>query len=193
MPQVYLPYAGGRWEFGMSAFVRTAGDPLALAGPVRRLFVEMDDRVALAQMGSLESRMWRSVAMPRFRTLLIGTFGLAALILAVVGVYGVMAYAVTQRWRELGIRKALGADRRAVVAAIMARGLGLTAIGLLLGLWGAWVAAGTLESYLFGIEARDPLTFAGALALLAAASLIASLAPACRASRVDPVIALRAE
>jgi putative ABC transport system permease protein len=193
MPQVYLPYAGGRWEFGMSAFVRTAGDPLALAGPVRRLFVEMDDRVALAQMGSLESRMWRSVAMPRFRTLLIGTFGLAALILAVVGVYGVMAYAVTQRWRELGIRKALGADRRAVVAAIMARGLGLTAIGLLLGLWGAWVAAGTLESYLFGIEARDPLTFAGALALLAAASLIASLIPACRASRVDPVIALRAE
>jgi len=87
----------------------------------------------------------------------------------------------------------LGADRRAVVAAIMARGLGLTAIGLLLGLWGAWVAAGTLESYLFGIEARDPLTFAGALALLAAASLIASLIPACRASRVDPVIALRAE
>jgi ABC-type antimicrobial peptide transport system permease subunit len=160
---------------------------------VRRLFGEMDDAVALTRLEALETRMWRSVAMPRFRTLLIGTFGLAALILAVVGVYGVMAYAVSQRRRELGIRKALGADRRAVVVAILARGLALTAIGLALGLWGAWVAAGSLESYLFGIEARDPLTFAGALAVLAAASLIASLVPARRASRVDPVIALRAE
>jgi putative ABC transport system permease protein len=124
---------------------------------------------------------------------LIGAFGFAALSLAVIGVYGVMAYAVAQRTREVGIRKALGANRRHILRDVVSRGLILTLIGLLIGIAGAYAATTLLESYLYELDVHDPTTFGLATAVLLLAALLAATLPARRAARVDPMIALRAE
>ena len=130
---------------------------------------------------------------PRFRTLLLAVFGLASVVLSVVGVYGVMAYAVAQRTRELGVRKALGADSNRIMLYVVSRGVTITAIGLGLGALGAFATVGVLRNYLYNLEPRDPWTFAVAIAMLGTASLLACCIPALRAARVDPMIALRTE
>jgi ABC-type antimicrobial peptide transport system permease subunit len=142
---------------------------------------------------TLESMVSRALGQPRFYVLLLSVFASLALVLAVVGIYGVIAYTVQQRTREIGIRIALGASRERVVSMVVRRGLILAAVGVALGTAGAWAMARVLQSLLFGVSARDPMTFAAVAALLGAVALLASWLPARRAARVDPLVAMRAE
>jgi putative ABC transport system permease protein len=173
--------------------VRTSGDPLALAPDIRRLVREVDPELPLAEPRPLSSIVAGSVAQPRFYAALLGLFAAVALALALVGIFGVTSYSVAQRRREIGIRIALGARRRGVVALVMRRALALCAVGLAAGAAVAFGATRVMESQLFGVTASDPATFAAVLALLAASAAAASLVPARRAAAVDPVVALRGE
>jgi predicted permease len=190
--QVYRPWAEGE-SFDMMLFVRTAQDPRALTGPIREIFAAADREIAVADIMTIGDRLWNTTAEERFRALLLGTFGATALLLAIVGVYGVMAYNVAQRTRELGIRKALGADDDSILRRVVGGGLALVALGSMIGAAGCWYVATLLEAYLFGIEARDPWTFVAVTLALALAALAASWVPGRRAARVDPLVALRAE
>lgn len=125
--------------------------------------------------------------------ILLGLFGLLALVIAAVGIYGVMAYVVSQRTKAIGVRMALGASRRAVVGMILRSACVLVAIGLAVGATGAWYLSATAEAFLFRTEATDPRAFAAALTVLSIAALVASAIPARRAASVDPMVALRAE
>jgi putative ABC transport system permease protein len=153
----------------------------------------MDPTVALYAVQPLEDLLWNAVSEPRFRTLLLSVFGLASMLLAVIGVYGVMAYGVAQRIRELGIRKALGADQRQILKYVIARAAAITGLGVGLGILGVYGTAGVLQSYLYNLEPRDPVTVAVAVSVLGLAATIACVVPALRATRVDPLVALRAE
>ena len=153
----------------------------------------VDPNVAMFNIRPLEDILWEAVSEPRFRTWLLGAFGLVSLALSVVGVYGVMAYSVAQRTRELGIRKALGADQGRIVKYVVRHGLIISALGIAVGVLGALAAAGVLQSYLYNLAPRDPWTFIIAALVLGTASLLACLVPALRAARVDPLVALRVE
>jgi len=137
--------------------------------------------------------MGDAVAAPRFRTLLLGLFGLAALLLGATGIYGVMSYSVSQRTREFGIRIALGAERSQVMNLVLKQGLVLTLAGLGIGLLGALALTQLLAKMLYEVQPTDPLTFAGVTLLLAAVALLANYLPARRATRVNPIEALRYE
>jgi len=141
----------------------------------------------------MDDAMSESVAQPRFYTLLLGAFAAVALLLATLGVYGVIAYAVSQRTREFGIRIALGATSAVVSRTVLRRGIMLAGAGMLLGIVGALAATGAIRSLLFDVPAADPITFAGVVVVLSGVAILASWLPARRASRVDPVIAMRAE
>jgi putative ABC transport system permease protein len=141
----------------------------------------------------MEQLLADSVALRRFSMLLLGVFAGVAVALAGVGIYGVISYTVGQRTREIGIRIALGARPRDVLRLVLGRGLGLAGAGIALGLAGGLAVTRVISSLLFGVGARDPLTFASVAALLAAVALLACLAPARRATRVDPMVALRYE
>jgi putative ABC transport system permease protein len=177
----------------MDVVLRVAGRPAELAPTIRQLLASLNPQVTLYGVQPLEHILWRAVAAPRFRTLLLVSFAVLSLLLSVVGVYGVMAYSVAQRTRELGIRMALGAEHGHVVWNVAARGMALTLAGISLGVLGAYGAAGVLRSYLYNLQPQDTATFVAAAAALALASLIACCIPAIRATRVDPLIALRAE
>jgi putative ABC transport system permease protein len=191
--QIYLPYAGGSYSGSMDVVVRSQKDPRAIAASVQRLIASMDPEVTVYGIMSLENRLWTSISEPGFRTLLLGIFALASLVLSVVGAYGVMSYMVARRTREVGIRMALGADAGRIVQHIIGRGLFLTVCGLSLGLFCAYGAVGVLKGYLFNIEPSDSVTFMLGTIVLAAAALLACWIPARRAARVDPLVALRAE
>jgi putative ABC transport system permease protein len=135
----------------------------------------------------------RTFAQPRLRTRLLGAFAAVAVLLSAIGIYGLLMYSVAQRTREIGIRMALGADRRRVLRSIMAEGLALVAVGAASGLVMSAYLARLIEKILYGVEGLDPVTMAAASAILIAASLIAIYVPARRATRVDPFVALRAE
>jgi putative ABC transport system permease protein len=156
--------------------VRTldADQPIGALSPVRELLAD-------------------SLARPRLNTLLLGLFGLVGLVLAGLGIYGLMSYAVIQRTQEIGIRMALGAERSSVMLMVVRRGVILAAAGIAIGLIGALLLTGMLTRLLYGVSARDPLTFVTIPAFLALVALVASLIPAARASRVDPIVAMRAE
>jgi putative ABC transport system permease protein len=144
-------------------------------------------------MLTLEEIVSKSVAAPRFRTALLGTFAGLAMVLSLVGLYGVLAFTVAQRRQEFGIRLAIGARRHDVLGMVMRQGLAFVFMGLLIGVPAALVTTRVLRSMLFGIEASDPSTFAAVAALLVTVALLASWLPARRATRVDPVTALREE
>ena len=177
----------------MSLLVRTAGDPLAVAGAVRQAVWELDPELAIANVRPLAEIVEGSMARPRFVAVVLATFGAASLLLAVIGVYGVLSYAITRRRREMGIRMALGAEAGQVRRLVMRAGLQLAVIGILIGLAGAFIGTSVMEAVLYEVSATDPVTFVAVAILLAAAALAASFLPAHRATRVHPAEVLRAE
>ncbi len=173
--------------------VRTAGEPMALAGAVREAIWEVDGLQAVANVRTLESILDHELAPRSTQANLLGAFAVLALILASLGLYGVLSYTVAQRRREIGIRMALGARAGKVVGMVVAQGLVLTAAGIALGLVGAVALTRALASLLYGVSASDPLTLLGVAAALVIVAFLASYLPARRAARVDPMVALRSE
>ena len=195
-PEVYFPHsqaAGGFANLPMTFAIRTVGDPMALVPEVRRSVLDLDSSLTVDNVRTMEDRLFSSIAGPRFYAVLLGVFAAIALVLATVGIYGVLAYSVSQRTREIGIRMALGAERRNVLRLILSQGMVLTAIGIVVGLAGAIAVTRYLESMLFGLTALDPTTFVGVTALLVLTAAAACYVPARRATKVDPIVALRYE
>ena len=195
-PEVYLPLAQsnvGIWhgrDIAVAAVVRTAGDPASLVEPVRRAVLAVDPRLPVFDVVTMDEVRAASVATTRFNMLLLTTLGVIGLILAAVGIYGVIAWFVSQRTQEIGLRMALGATQGRVLAMVAWQAFRPVLVGLAVGVAGAVAATRLLSGLLFGVTATDPLTFAGVLAVLASAALVASLVPARRAARVDPTRAL---
>ncbi len=189
-PTMYLP----RLETGFANLVvRSSGDALALASAARTAVQAIDKDQPVTNVRAMEHLVTGSVAEPRFRTLLLSVFAALALGLAVLGIYGVMSYAVTQRTPEIGLRMALGAQARDILSLVLGQGMRLALIGVVLGLAASFGLTRWLKTLLFGISATDPLTFAGIALLLLLVALLACWLPARRATRVDPLIALRSE
>ena len=191
-PQVYLPLAQNP-QSALSIVVRARTQPMTLVRPIRDVVRRLDPQLPISKVGSLDDLVRRATAAQRFNALLLGVFALTALLLASVGLYGVMAYLVTQRTREIGIRVALGGQPGAIRAAVMREGLGIAFAGLLIGLGVSLLTSRALGGLLFGVSATDPATYAAIVGVLLAVSVIASYGPARRATRVDPLIALRDE
>ena len=191
-PAIYLPFTQEimPWQ---TLVVRTKSDPLRLAALVRHEIAALDPEQPVARVATLDQLLEASTSQPRFRTFLLGSFAGIALLLSAVGIYGVMAYAVSRRTREIGVRMALGARPANILTLIFGESMTLTLLGILLGLVGAYAVTRVLNSLLFGVSSTDPLTFAAVTVLLSCASLLASYIPARRATRVDPIIALRYE
>jgi predicted permease len=188
----YLPQTQ-RVSRSMTVVMRSGSDPDALAGSVRKTLQELDPNLPMYNVRSMEHFVSQSLARRRFSVVLLGIFAGLALALAVIGVYGVMAYLVNQGTREIGIRIALGATHRSILRFILRQGLGLSLVGVAIGLTGAFTLTRFMDSLLFGVTATDPLTFTAIPCLLLAAALLAILIPASRAARVDPMTSLRCE
>jgi putative ABC transport system permease protein len=173
--------------------VRTSVDPLSLAAAVRSEVWAVDKDQPVSNITTMNEILSSSVAKQRFNTLLLGIFAAVALVLAAVGIYGVISYSVTQRTREIGIRMALGATSRDVLGLVVGQGFALVSIGVVTGLVSAFVLTRLMESLLFGVSATDPLTFIAISAVLVAVAMLASYIPARKATKVDPMVALRYE
>jgi putative ABC transport system permease protein len=191
--EAYVPMAQQQRTFFSELVVKTSGDPYLALPPVREAVAAVLPDVLLRNVRTMEEVIWRQTAQRRFSMLLLGMFGLLGLVIAAVGIYGVVAYVVSQRTREIGVRMALGATRGRVVGMVVRQVSVLIALGLVVGGVGAWFLSATAESFLFRMNANDPRAFAAALGTLAIAALVATLIPARRAASVDPMIALRAE
>ena len=176
-----------------SLVVRAKGDPEELTASLREAVLAVDPDQPVYRIETLETLMAKTVAQPRFNARLLGFFAAVAVLLAAVGVFGVISYTVSQRTRELGIRMALGADSSSVLAMVFRRGSLLVALGVIVGGAGAYAISRLVEDLWFGISAADPLVFATVPAILVVVALLACYLPARRATRVDPVIALRSD
>jgi putative ABC transport system permease protein len=172
--------------------IRTAGDPSALAGTIRRLAAEVSPEVPVA-FTTMDVEVSESVQAPRFRALLFGLFAAVAVCLAMAGVYGVMAYAVEQRSKEIGLRMALGADKTSVLRLVLGQGMVLAAVGLAFGLAGAVAATRLLETVLFEVRPIDLPVYLGVIGLIGLVTLLAGWLPAWRATIVRPVEVLKSE
>jgi putative ABC transport system permease protein len=196
-PDVYLPYRENPFRSvvptAVTLALRTDLDEGILAPSLRETILAMDRSVALSEVRSMESRISDSIAPKRFNMILLAIFALLALALAASGLYGVLSYLVSQRTSEIGIRMALGASRQNVLSMVLRRGLALTSAGILAGIAVSFLAARTISSLLFGIQPFDLLTFASIPIFLIAVALVASYVPARRATRVDPLAALRTD
>jgi len=190
--EIYVPITQNPW-FGATLAVKTAGNPIAMAQSVRAAIARVDREQPVTSIRTMDEVAADSVAQPRFRMELVGTFAGLALALAAVGIFGVLAFAVSQRTREFGIRMALGARANDVLAMVLAGGLKIVAIGIAIGLVAAAGLAQFLTSLIFGVRPLDPATFLAAPLALALVALAACLTPAWRAARVDPAVALRQE
>jgi putative ABC transport system permease protein len=177
----------------LSFGVRTRGNPAKAMPDVRRVVRTVDRNAGIDAMHTMDHMVGYSMARQRFYAVLLGIFAGVAGVLAAIGIYGVLAYSVVQRTQEIGIRMALGAERGQVMALVMRRGVALAAIGITVGLIGAFAGARYLQSMLFGVEPRDPATFIAVAAMFAVVTTAAAYLPARRATRVDPMVALRVE
>jgi predicted permease len=189
-PTFYQPLAQN-YESGVALHVRAAGDPRSLVPAIREAVRQVDSQIVVERPQLLRHVLDGSLSKERMMAALIGIFAGLALLLAVVGLYGVMAHAATQRTAEIGIRIAMGAQPGSILALIMGQGLRLLAIGSALGLLGALMSTRLIAAQLFAVTPSDPLTFAVVCAVLAVAGLLACAIPARRAARVDPITALR--
>jgi putative ABC transport system permease protein len=193
LPAFYQPIAQNTWR-GVFLIVKTeAADPLGLAAAVRNEIRSLDRELPVTRVRTLEQRLYASVAQPRFRTAIVALFAALALILASIGIYGVISYSVTQRTHEMGIRIALGARSRDVLSLVVKQGMALTVIGLGVGLSASFALTRLMRTLLFSVSATDPLTFIVISLLLTVVALLACWIPARRATRVDPLRALRRE
>jgi putative ABC transport system permease protein len=175
----------------LALVVRASSDPTSLIGGVRRAVLDRDKQQPILNISAMTDILSRAVATPRFNALLIGLFAALALALGMVGLYGVIAYSVAQRTHEIGIRMALGAGERDIMRLVLVRGLTLTLIGVAAGLAGALALTRLMAKLLFGVKPTDPAIFAAVALLLTGVALAACYIPARRATRVDPMIALR--
>ena len=187
----YDVYLAGGWPKHL--LVRTTSDPATIAAAVTRIVHEADPDVPINEVTTLDGLLSRSLSPRRFAMVLIGVLAGLALVLAAVGIYGVMSYTVGQRTQEIGVRMALGAQPKNMLALVLGRGAGLALVGIFAGTLGALALTRFLSSLLFGIEPKDPVTFAGVALLLFGVALAACYVPARRAMQVDPMVALRDE
>jgi putative ABC transport system permease protein len=188
-PAMYMPV----YERTMTAVLRTKVDPSSLGAAVRKEVQTIDPDQPVADLKTMEQWLDTAVAEPRYRTGLIALFALVALILASTGIYGVMSYSVTQRTHEIGVRMALGARRFDVLKLVVRQGMGLVVVGVIIGLLAAVGLTRLMSSLLFGVTAKDPLTFGAVATGLTLVAFIACYLPARRATKVDPLEALRYE
>jgi putative ABC transport system permease protein len=191
---VYVPST--QWHWGdtvLSLAVRARGDASLLAPALRQAIWSVDKDQPIVRVATMDSLVAASEAERHFALIVFEAFALAALMLAAIGIYGVLSGSVTERIREIGVRSALGASRNNILALILRQGMALTVVGVLIGLTGAVLASQALVSLLFGISRLDPSTYLGVVVLLMAVSAIACWVPAWRAAKVDPSITLRAE
>ena len=191
-PTVFLPNAQ-RPSFFCGLVVRSSQDPLTMVAAVREAMRSVDPEQGVLETSTMEQRMANSVARPRLQAILLGSFGLLALVLACIGIYGVLAYAVSQRLREMGVRLAIGATPARVLREVLSGGLRLTAAGLLLGVLASLALTRYLETLLYAVHPTDPIVFTSSIATLLLVALIACYIPARRAARVDPIVVLREE
>jgi putative ABC transport system permease protein len=190
--EVYIPY----WQMpepGVNVVLKAAGDPTLLIGPLRQAVREVDPDMPVSNLTPMATVVSDSIAEPRFLAMLVGVFAALALILAAIGIYGVMSYAVLQRTSEIGVRMALGAGRNEVFGLIVGDGLTLAGTGIGIGLVASFALARSIRTLLFGVGAIDPLTFVVTTVTLLAMAALACIVPAYRATRVDPMVALKAE
>ena len=191
-PVLYIPFQQFSLPFTNVA-VRSSAPDQVVVNLLRTTVTDVDPDLPINEVASLDAIINRSIDQPRFRSRLLGAFALTALVLAAVGVYGLISYSVTQRRREIGIRVALGAQPRQVLAMVVREGFALAAAGIAIGLVGAFAAARAIARFLFGVGPTDPATFLAVSALLTLVALLAAYIPSRRALRVDPVSALRAD
>jgi putative ABC transport system permease protein len=189
---MYMSYKQVPWVW-MQLAVRTEGDPAAMIRPIREIVRAKDPNIPLAEPTTMASIIDDALSDFRIITSSLGLFSTIALLLALIGLYGVLAYYVSQRYHEIGVRMALGASRRHVARIILSRGMGMVAVGLVLGLAGSYWATRLIQQFLFGVEPTDPITFVFATLAFGLVALAACLLPAWRATRVDPAMVLQAE
>lgn len=190
--EVYVSQVQTAWS-SLALVVRTSHDPESLTAAIRREVGAIDKELPVYNFKTMEQRLSSSYVQPRFQTLLLGIFAGVALLLTAIGLYGVLAYSVTRRTHEIGIRMALGARSSDVLKLIVRNGLGLTLLGVAIGLGGAFVVTRLISSLLFGVTPTDTLTFATVSVVLIGVALLACYLPARRATKVDPLVALRYE
>jgi putative ABC transport system permease protein len=193
LPLMQAPAVAWNWFRTVYVVVRTPGDPSALIKPLNATVARIDPDLPLFDVRTMEQRLSGTLATARFNTLLLSLLGGIGLVLAASGIYGVIAYFVTQRTQEIGVRIALGATPAAVVRLILGQALRPVAIGAAVGVAGALTSSQVLASQLFGVSRTDPLTIAAVVATLIGVALVASAVPARRAAAVDPTRALQSE
>ena len=191
-PIVFVPFSQVPVS-GSSLLVRTAGNPLSLVSSIRERIWALNPNVPLDKIYPLEQRVGEATISPRFTAMLVGMFAALGLVLAAVGIYGLVTYAVSERTKEIGIRRALGAQEGALIRSVLRQGIALTAGGLTAGIVIALWVTRTMSTVLFSVSTTDPVTFATVAILIAAVALFASYVPARRATKVDPLVALRYE
>ncbi|HEV3277294.1 MAG TPA: ABC transporter permease [Terriglobia bacterium] len=191
-PEIYIPYEQDP-TLVMYFVLRSKGDPMSLGDGLRRSVASVDPNEPVARIETMDDVVEKLVAPSRFKLELLGSFAILALLLGAIGLYGVIAYAVSERTHEIGVRMALGAERSNVLKLVMGHGFKLTLIGVGLGIGGSFAATRYLSSLLYGVKPTDPITFAAVSAVLVTVALVASYIPARRATRIDPMVALRYE
>jgi len=192
MPEVYTPVLEDAGD-ALSFVIRVAGEPAGLISAVRAAVAEVEPNQALHNVMTMEQRLANTTISPRLNTVLLASFAGMALLLAIVGIYGVMSYGVAQRRREIGVRMALGAQKSDVLGLVIRSGLRMTLLGVAIGLAGAFALTRYLSNLLYSVKATDPATFLGVAAALTGAALLACWLPARRAARVNPMVALRGD
>jgi ABC-type antimicrobial peptide transport system permease subunit len=190
-----FPYwqAKDNWMVPQDLVLRTSGDPMSLSGAVRQAIWSIDRSQPVSDVQTLDDLLDHEVAQRRVQATLLGALAALALVLACVGIYGVLSYLVTRRTQEIGVRLALGADSWDILRSVARRGMALTGAGIVLGTVGALALSRLISGMLYGVSANDPVVYGGASLIFALVALAACLIPARRAAKIDPIAALRYE